>query len=110
MIDDWAEEYQAGQSHTFTVVAINDLEESWDGVISVRLLEGSHLVQEKKFEITIPALGKTNYKAVIELPSEAGNYELDAVLQGTPFGDIHSRREFALLSQKVPSVTQGGSQ
>jgi hypothetical protein len=103
MIDDWAESYEAGKPHEFTLVLLNDESHDWTGKLRLRLLSGDKAVLEQKLKATIPALGRTTLKATIPLPANCGACQLEATLTVSG-GDVRSLRDFSL----VPAVTGSG--
>ena len=96
MIDAWAEKYEAGKPQEFSLVVINDLNKDWKGKVSLRLMKDSKPVQRQKLTATVPALGRTVLTANITMPTECGSYQIEAVLEGTPVGDVISIRDFAV--------------
>ncbi len=97
MIDAWAEGYEAGSSHEFAVVVINDLYDDWRGVVRVRLLRQGAAVEERKINVAVPALGRVELRADLRVPEEPGPCQVEAVLLGTPAGDVRSLRDFTIL-------------
>jgi len=99
MIDAWAEGYGAGSTHEFAVVVINDLYDDWRGVVRVRLLRKGVPVDEKEINAAVPALGRVELEAVLRMPVEPGPCQVEAVLVGTPAGDVRSLRDFTILTR-----------
>jgi hypothetical protein len=99
MIDAWAETYGAATAHEFTVVAINDLYRDWRGTLRVRLLRDGRPVDQREVPVAIPALGRVEMKATLRIPDEPGPCEIEAVLVGTPDGDVASVRDFTVTSR-----------
>jgi beta-galactosidase len=105
MIDDWAERYEAGKPHGFTVVLINDLHKDWKGTLTLRLLRNGRPVQQQELKTDVPALGRTALSATIVMPTEPGPYKVEAALDGTPTGKVISLRDF-MVGLAGPSLTR----
>jgi beta-galactosidase len=103
MIDDWAETYEAGKPHEFTLVLLNDEKHDWTGKLRLRLLRGDKSVLEQKLKATIPALGRATVKATIPLPADCGAYQLEAGL-AVSSGDVRSLRDFSLITASAGSA------
>jgi hypothetical protein len=97
MIDDWAEQYEAGKLHEFSLVVINDLNKDWHGKLSFRLLRAGKVLQQQKLKAAIPALGRTVMKVNVTMPTEDGQCQVEAVLEGTPAGNVTSTRDFEVI-------------
>ncbi|MCX6880531.1 MAG: SUMF1/EgtB/PvdO family nonheme iron enzyme [Verrucomicrobia bacterium] len=100
MIDAWAEDYPAGKAQEFPVVVINDLYENWLGTIRVRLLSEGAVVQEKTLPCEVPALGDVKHKFVIDLPSKAGKYQIEAALIKPGIAPVCSLRDLQIIENK----------
>lgn len=96
MIDAWAESYPAGKQHGFPVVVINDLYQNWQGSVRVRLIRDGTMVQEKTQSCEVPALGRTRLDFPIDLPTQPGNYQLEAALIQPGSVPVRSLRDFHL--------------
>jgi len=95
VIDDWAESYQAGKTHEFTLVLLNDEKRDWSGKLRIGLVKSDKVVLEQKLKAAVPAFGRTILKVPIPLPADCGSYQLDAALTVSG-GDVHSLRDFSL--------------
>jgi beta-galactosidase len=101
MIDDWAEQYEAGTAHEFSAVLINDLSKDWTGKLSFRLTRAGRSVQGQDLKAAVPALGRAVLKMTLTMPSECGSYQVEAVLEGTPVGNVASIRDFGVVPGRL---------
>ena len=97
-IDDWAEKYEGGKPHTFSVGLINDLARDWTGKLRFRLLRGNRTIQEQKIKAVVSALGSSTLKVSVVMPADWGSYQVDAVLSETTTGEVHSLRDFIVVA------------
>jgi hypothetical protein len=96
MVDAWAETYEAGSAHAFTVAVINDLYQDWRGTVRVRLLRDGVPLAGQEMSAAVPALGRVELKATLRMPAEPGPCQVEAVLVATPAGDVRSLRDFTV--------------
>jgi len=96
MIDAWAAEYEAGRPHQFSVVVINDLYRDWRGTVRLRLLREGKPIDERRLGAAVPALGRVELNTTVEMPTGRGPCQLEAMLEGTPSGDVRSLRDFTV--------------
>ncbi len=97
MIDAWAEAYEAGSSHEFALVVINDLQKEWKGTVRLRVLRDGKTLEEREVNAAVPALGSVGLKAALRMPGEPGPCQIEAVLMKTPAGDVRSLRDFTVM-------------
>ena len=97
MIDDWAQTHTAAKPHQFSVILVNDLGKNWTGTVQFRLLSSDKPFREQKLKTSIPALGRTELNFTFLMPDQPGAYQAEATLEGTPAGDVHSWRDFAVV-------------
>lgn len=98
MVDSWADEYPSGATHEFPVLLVNDLDEDWKGDVRLRLLQGGRVLQEKIQPSQIAAYGTAKVTFTLSIPEAPGAYQVEATLLDTPFGPVHSVRDFAALT------------
>ncbi|HTL18226.1 MAG TPA: glycoside hydrolase family 2 TIM barrel-domain containing protein [Patescibacteria group bacterium] len=103
MIDDWAESYEAGKPHGFSVVVINDENHDWKGTIRLRLLNNGRAVQEFKQKGAVQAFGRTVIQFSVLIPLLPGSYQVEAVLDG-PGGPVRSLRDFTVTQPSVSTA------
>ncbi|MGA2857449.1 MAG: discoidin domain-containing protein [Candidatus Sulfotelmatobacter sp.] len=98
MVDSWAEEYPAGATQNFPVLLVNDLDEDWKGDVRFRLLQDGKVLQEKIEPSEIASFGTAKVAFALSIPQAPGTYQVEATLLDTPFGAVHSFREFRVLT------------
>jgi hypothetical protein len=78
MIDNWDKEYPAGKAVNFPVYCINDLNNDWNGelTLTVKNKENKFVIMMKK--ISIPAFGKIIVDFEIHIPELKGDYQVTA--------------------------------
>jgi hypothetical protein len=96
MVDAWAETYEAASAHAFTVAIVNDLYQDWRGTVRVRLLRGGVPLGVQEMSAAVPALGRVEMKATLQMPAQPGPCQVEAVLVATPAGDVRSLRDFTV--------------
>jgi hypothetical protein len=96
-IDEWAEKYEAGRPHEFSLVLLNDLSGNWSGKLLFRLMKSGHQVQEQKVKASVPAFGRITMKINTPMPAELGAYQVEASLDETPAGKVRSLRDFSIV-------------
>lgn len=93
MLDEWGQEINVGKPHHFKMIAINDLEPAWHGMIHVQILKGEKMIINKSIPITIPSYGKQAVSIVCETPVTGGLYTVQAVLERKNAKPVKSIRE-----------------
>jgi hypothetical protein len=101
MIDEWSEQLLAGQKHSFRVVVINDLCQTWKGRVRFRVLLGSKVVHEQSRSCQVAAGGKTELQFVSALPVQPGRYRFEGALVQGFAKPVRSIREIELTSTLV---------
>ena len=96
MINFWDETVKKGVKTSVPVIAINDLEKAWSGMVVMRLKLGDKVIQEKTLSILVPSFGKSEFGFSLEPLKTQGDYTLEVVLMNTPNGNISSVRNFRL--------------
>lgn len=96
MIDFWDETVKKGVKIPVPVIAINDLEKAWSGMVVMRLKLDDKVVQEKNLSILVPSFGKSKFGFSLEPVRTSGSYTLEIMLTGTPAGNISSIRHFKI--------------
>jgi hypothetical protein len=100
MIDAWADEYPAGKTREFPVVAINDLEAPWQGSVRLRLSGGGKTLHEQIRLCTVPSQGKQTLAFAVDLPRQAGDYQLEAALVKAGAEEVRSLRDFQIMTEE----------
>ena len=96
MIDFWDESIKKGVTKDIPVIVINDLENEWSGVVSLKLLKEDVVIQEKQINQTVVPYGKNNCSFTLDPVTASGNYTLEVSLVNTPAGTVKSTRNFKI--------------
>jgi hypothetical protein len=96
MLDEWGKELQSGKTHTFKILAINDLEPKWNGTVYLQILKGGKVLINKSVPLTVPSFGQESTSIECTLPDKAGLYTIQAVLQKQGVKNVKSIREITL--------------
>ena len=104
MIDFWDRNLTSGGSGLtigIEVYAINDLEKSWSGPLTLTLRSDSGVISTQIKEIEIPAFGRVITTFPLDIRQGAGKYQLEAEInyQGEP---VKSIREFTVELAPAP--------
>jgi hypothetical protein len=94
MIDEWRSQLPAGQELYVPVVVINDLYRGWDGEVRFRILRGGKPVMEQCRPCEVAALGQTRLSFACGVPTEPGDYQLEAALLHGGAKPVRSLRGF----------------
>ena len=105
IIDDWAEKWEAAKSKDFSIVLLNDLGADWKGKLRFRLLKAGVVIHEQKLKVSVPGFGRAEQKLTVPIPAVAGHCQVEAILEGTPSGEVRSVRDFDVV---VPGVASSG--
>jgi beta-galactosidase len=95
MINFWENSAQAGERKEIEIVAINDLESGWEGVLRLAVRNGEKEISAREARLNLEAYGRVTHLFEIEFPPEAGDYQLVAEIEvgGEP---VKSIREFSI--------------
>jgi hypothetical protein len=102
-INDWAETYETGRPHEFTILLLNDERRDWNGRLRLKLLSSGRTVSEQKLKAAVPAFGQATLKVTMGLPADGGACQLEAAL-AVPGGEVHSVRDFTLVPAARPGT------
>jgi beta-galactosidase len=92
-------EQLVGQSVTYPIEVINDLDKPWQGRVRVQLHRDGKMIVEKTMPVSVDAWGKTELAFPVTMPTEAGTgFGVTATLLDTPAGPVSSLRDFSLLT------------
>jgi hypothetical protein len=97
MIDEWAESLPPGETREFPVVVINDLEKDHAVTVRFRILRDKKEVGDKSEKCVVPALGAKRLSFALPVPSQPGDYHLEATLSGSGLKKVQSLRDFKVL-------------
>ena len=94
MIDEWRAQLPPGKELNVPVVAINDLYQDWKGKVRFRILRGRKTVTEQYLSCDVAALGQMNLSFPCMVPTESGDYQLEAALLRGGEKPVRSLRDF----------------
>jgi beta-galactosidase len=107
MIDFWNNTPSAGTRSRVPVMLINDLYESWNGPVTLRVKRGDKVLVETKQDARIEPLGTTNVVFDIVWPEQTGPCVLEAELRGADGKPVHSVRDLEVLGTKSLGLAFG---
>jgi beta-galactosidase len=93
MLDEWGKRIEAGATHTFRVIAINDLGRTWRGNVRLQILSGDKVVAEKVVGANMKPYGCISLSIPCETPKTAGIYTVAAILEKGGERPVRSVRE-----------------
>jgi hypothetical protein len=94
MIDEWRSDLPAGMELRVPVVVINDLYHVWEGKVRFRVLRGGKPLMEQSHPCEVSALGDTRLSFSCTVPTEPGDYQLEAALLRGGAKPVRSLRDF----------------
>ncbi len=98
MIDEWRAQLPPGKEVNVPVVVINDLYQDWKGKVRFRILCGGKPVSEQSRLCEVAALGQTSLSFPCVVPTEPGDYQLEAALLHGGAKPVRSLRDFRVSS------------
>ena len=98
MIDEWRSQLPAGKALDVPVIVINDLYQDWKGKVQFRVLRGGKRVMEEFHPCEVAALGQTRLSFTCAVPTQPGDYQLEATLLGGGTKPVRSLRDFNVRS------------
>jgi beta-galactosidase len=98
MLNIWSDECEGGKTKEFPVIIFNDLEKTWKGDVNLRLYQDGKIIFEKTIHTSVAGFGTARVKFNTIIPDKAADYLAEASLINTPAGDVHSLRNFSVLS------------
>jgi hypothetical protein len=94
MIDEWRAQLPEGKELDVPVVVINDHYQDWNGRVRFRILRGGKRLTEQTRPCKVAALGQAKLTFACTIPSEAGEYQLEAALLRGGANPVRSLRDF----------------
>ena len=94
MIDEWRSQLPAGKELDVPVVVSNDLYQDWHGKVRFRVLRGQKVLGEQARACEVVALGQTRLSFSCAIPTEPGDYQLEAALVRVGAKPVRSLRDF----------------
>jgi hypothetical protein len=110
MIDEWRAQLPPGKELDVPVVVINDLYQDWKGEVRFRLLRGCKRIGEQTCKCTVAALGQTRLSFICTVPTEPGDYQIEATLLQGGVKPVRSLRDFKVGSAgygQAEGIAQG---
>ena len=95
-----------GAANQVPLILINDLEQTWQGPVALRVKRGDQTLWEKRQTVEIVAWGTANLSFNVAWPIEEGQAVLEAELRGADGRPVRSVREVTITSQPS-SLTEG---
>ncbi len=99
MLDYWGQDLPAGAEREFRIVAINDMYQQAEGTLRLQLLRDGNPVVMQARPVSVEPLGRQVLSIKLALPSQAGSYTLDAMLDRSGQTPVHSLRDASLVAQ-----------
>jgi beta-galactosidase len=78
MVNFWNNKVDAGTNTDIEVYAINDLDSTWTGTLTLTILQGDTEVSRQTKDISIPAFERVITNLPVDMPSAVGDYRLEA--------------------------------
>ncbi|OAM89770.1 hypothetical protein OH491_18030 [Termitidicoccus mucosus] len=106
-LDAWEETYPPGLTRDFPCVIINDTDAPHSGTLAIRLRRDGKVLAEETRAVVVKSFETGRETFELTLPKTNGPCEVEAVLLGTPSGDIRSVRDFIvhpLIPAAVPPL------
>jgi hypothetical protein len=100
MIDEWRSQLPAGKELAVPVVVINDLYQDWQGKVRFRILRGGKPLMEQSRPSAVAAVGQTSLSFACAVPTEPGDYQLEATLLARGAKPVRSLRDFRVSTVK----------
>ncbi len=94
MIDQWRSQLPGGEGLEVPVVVINDLYRDWNGKVRFRVLRGRKVLSEQTQPCVVAALGQMRLNFAYAVPSQPGDYQLEAALVHGHGKAVRSLRDF----------------
>jgi len=98
MIDEWRSQLPAGKELDVPVVVINDLYQDWNGKVRFRILRSGKRITEQARSCEVAGLGQARLSFSCTVPSEPGDYQLEAALLRGGAKPVCSLRDFRVGS------------
>ncbi len=93
MLDFWVDEVPVESSQSTKVYIVNDLEEEWQGEITLRITRAEETVASQKIPAHVAGLGRKIVEVTFTMPKEAGAYTLIAELTDSQGHTVGSLRD-----------------
>ncbi len=104
MVDYWKDRPLHGAKARVPVVVINDLDQPWQGPVTLRLQRGERALFEAKQDCRLEALGQAKVVFDVAWPEEVGPCVLEAELRGAEGEPVHSVRDMEIVDVESISL------
>ncbi|SPE52472.1 putative Beta-galactosidase [Verrucomicrobia bacterium] len=94
----WEDKAVGGQALPLHVTLINDLDQPWNGPVTLRLKQGNHVLLKLQQSTHLDGLGKSELAFDLAWPGLAGCCTLEAELHGVDGKAVRSTRELEIIS------------
>ncbi|MHC4298621.1 MAG: glycoside hydrolase family 2 TIM barrel-domain containing protein [Planctomycetota bacterium] len=98
MIDFWDDEVTAGSERQVEVYVINDLYRKWTGAVSLSIVDAGETVLQQSDVHSVDGLSREILSFALNVPGEAGEYQLVAELVAPDGNTVRSFRDFKVSS------------
>jgi hypothetical protein len=98
MADFWADTLPPGEDREIPVILTNDLGQTQQGRVRLRLLRGGKTVHSATMAATVEPWGQATLRFKVAMPNEPGEYRLEASLGGGFPEKIRSLRDFKIVA------------
>jgi hypothetical protein len=98
MIDYWKARPAQGTKARVPVILINDLEQPWQGPVTLRLHRAGHVLHESKKDCQLEPFGQTKIEFGMAWPEQLGPCVLEAELRGADDESVRSVRDILIVA------------
>ena len=107
MLDTWRESWMIGETVSFPVVVVNDLEKPWKGQIQFCLKQQDKVIAKQKLSAEVAGLGTNRVEFAALVLKVGGDYVAEATLLDTPDGPVSSVRHFTAYTPAQIGLAYG---
>lgn len=115
VLDYWGQDLPLGASHAFPIELVNDLHESWEGMLTLRLARASEpaveptgaVLAEQSRTVRIEPSGRELVELQLPVPAEPGEYVLTAEISDRDGRLARSVRDVTLLTETQRELRDG---
>jgi hypothetical protein len=93
MLDEWGNEIKTGKTHDFRIIAINDLEPEWKGMVRLQIMKDGKVIIGQSSNLVIPSYGQKTLTIPCVTPQKTGLYTVVALLEREGKKPVKSIRE-----------------
>ena len=93
MLDEWGNEIETGKTHDFRIIAINDLEPEWKGIVRLQIMKDGKVITGQSSNLVIPPYGQKTFTISCFTPQKSGLYTVVALLEREGEKPVKSIRE-----------------